>query len=448
MTTQMPQQETPVPVPHNREAEEAVIGSVLINPDIMPECRVVIKSADEFYIHRHRFIWKAYEALQERGTEIDVLTVSEQLERNGMLGEIGGSAYLTTLISQVPSSLNAGAYAGIVHENFVRRALLGAANEIAALAYRDKPIEDVLGDSSAALGKAVEAGTRREHKSLNEIIKIVDTEIETRRSQGSTPGIPTGLVDLDKKLGGGAQKSDLLIVAGRPGQGKTTALLQFACHAAGIGKRVALFSLEMPANQLLKRLLTHISGIDYQTLSAGKFSGQDEAKYINALDHISQLDLEIDDTPGVTPLYIKSRLQILNAERPVDLIAIDSLNLLRSTVNYKDRTDLAMDRNATEIKDIAREMDVPIWLAHQMNRRIDGRSENAKPVLSDLREGGEQPTDIVIFLHHKYDEIKKVYESSDMVIAKHRNGPTGDVSVVFDEPRMTFHSAYRTNKNF
>lgn len=439
-------------VPHSREAEEAAIGAVLINPEAYYHVKQHIKTSEEFYIHRLRWVWEAYEALKAKETDIDLLTISDQLNRKGLLDEIGGSAYLTSLISQVPSSLNAENYAELVHEQYVRRKLISAANEIASLAYKDASLEDLLSQSTGVLSDAMAAGIRARTVTLSEGLIALDRKIEDRRKNGKKLGIPTGLVDLDKKLGGGAKDGDLLMISARPGKGKTSLLLQLCRNAAMYRegsleprKRVVFFSLEMSQEQLQLRLLAQISGIDYQQLESGTYPESKEPTYIAALDELAQLDIVIDDTPAVTPAYVGARLKILNMEKKVDIFFVDSLNLMTSNVDFQNRTDLAMDQKAMDLKNIARSVNIPCWVAHQMNRSVERRSENAKPILSDLAEGGERPTDVVIFIWHKVDEIKDVIERSELCVEKHRNGPTGDVPVVFRQEHTLFESAYMSN---
>ena len=210
-------------------------------------------------------------------------------------------------------------------------------------------------------------------------------------------------------------------------------------------KRVVFFSLEMSQEQLQLRLLAQISGIDYQQLESGTYPESKEPTYIAALDELAQLDIVIDDTPAVTPAYVGARLKILNMEKKVDIFFVDSLNLMTSNVDFQNRTDLAMDQKAMDLKNIARSVNIPCWVAHQMNRSVERRSENAKPILSDLAEGGERPTDVVIFIWHKVDEIKNEIERSELCVEKHRNGPTGDVPVVFRKELTLFESAYVSN---
>ena len=450
MTFPDPTDQTVDQVPHSRTAEEAVTGAVLVSPDIFHECRLHIRTSDEFYIHRHRMIWKAYETLIAEKTPVDIITVSDQLQKQGNLEDVGGAAYLTQLVGQVASTYNAPSYAGMVHESHVRRQMISAANKQAKLAYSaETPINEALVLSTRELASVVSIGFSSRIRSMSEAVKIVDDKIEERKKSGVKPGIPTGLIDLDKLMGGGAQDSDLLLIAARPGQGKTSLLLQLARAAARFTlsqkvytKRVVFFSLEMPEEQLVLRMISQMSGIDFQQLRAGEIPDNKYESYINAIDELSQLDIVIDDTPAVSAEYIQSRVQILDSESKVDAVFVDSLNLMNSGTNAK-RTDIEVDRNATGLKNVAREFNIPVWAAHQMNREVERRGDDARPKLSDLAEGGERPTDFVMFIYNKFDNIKKKIESSELIVEKHRNGPVGNVPVVFRQEQTKFESAYR-----
>jgi len=437
--------------PHNREAEEGVLGSVLINPEIFHECRIHIASRDEFYIDRHKMIWDAYERMFANKIPVDLVTLTDELDNLGTLHEVGGPAYLTSMTNQVASSLNAPAYAQIVHDHYTRRKIINAANDITSVAYDEQvPMSEVSAKSTHSLSQAVASAANAHSHHINDSLKRVDAKIEERGRIGFEPGIPTGLIDLDRILGGGAQNSDLLLISGRPGDGKSAALFQFMRNAAWYKlnqkvykNRVALFSMEMPEEQIVLRLLTQISGIDYQMLRSGKIQDADIPRYIHALEGLSCLDITIDDTPGVSPAYIRSRCEILNAERKLDAVFIDSLNLMRSGLNFK-RSDQEVDYNATQLKNIAREFDIPVWCAHQMNRGKEQRGINSRPILADLREGGEQPADAVIFIYHEHDkDDPKRITGSELIVAKQRNGPADYVCVVFLGAQTKFESAFR-----
>lgn len=458
-------------IPHNREAEEAVAGAILINPEVFPECRIHIQSQEAFFIHRQRWLWQAYEHLSQQGMPIDLLTVSDYLEKENKLNEIGGSAYLTSLVNAVPTSLNAEAYAKIVSDYHIRRNLIAAANNIATLAFKTESgitIPEVLSKASHEITKVSKAVSVRNVITLSKSLSLQYDLLEERGKTGILPGIPTGFVDLDKLLGGGAQNEDLLMIAGRPGDGKTSVLLQIAKNSAcyrvadeifyddeGVMhkrknyeyKRIVIFSLEMSTEQLTLRLISQVSGIDYQVLRSGKIPNNQISLYLHAIEELSNLDIVLDGTPGATPSYIRSRCEILNAEKKIDAVFVDSLNLMKGDIRYNSKTE-EVDQNATELKNIAKELHIPVWCAHQMNRYIEHRSDNAKPKLSDLSEGGERPTDFVMFIWHKHDEETHKVTESEFCVEKHRNGPTGNIPIVFIRENTRFESAYVRTERF
>jgi replicative DNA helicase len=424
--------------PYSIEAEEGVLGAVLIDSQIYYECKVNIKDKENFYIHKHRMVWQAYEELFKQKLPVDLLTVSEQLDRMGMLGDVGGPAYLMSLIAQVPSSLNAPAYAQIVRAHFVRREMINAANKIAQIAYDESiEIDKVIAESTRALSEAVSQGSTSKIRDISDGLSELYDKIEERMKSGILPGIPTGLIDLDTMLGGGAQNANLLVIAGRPGQGKTSILLQILKNSAYYKivekvykKRCVIFSLEMSEEELLLGMLSQLSGIDSQSLRSGKVSDYQIAQY----------------TPAVSPAYIRMRCEILNAEEKLDLVVVDSLNLMVSGTKF-NRPDQEVDYNSYALKNLAREMDIPVWCAHQMNRGIEHRSDDARPKLSDLNEGGEKAADVVIFIWHDKDEIKKIINGSELIVEKHRGGPTGTVPVVFKSENTKFENAYVSRMN-
>lgn len=443
-------------LPHNREAEEAVLGSILIaGSEAFHVSRVELPAGgDEFFIHRNRFVWNACETLINAGSPIDMLLLIDQLEKDGTLNEIGGSAYLTALINQVPTSLNAGKYAALVHENHVRRNLLSAANEIAALAYDSQQnTETVTSLATHKLSTAVKVNSNKSTITLADSVRVVDNLIAERSRSAELPGIPTPWIDFNKLLGGGAQKTDLNLIAGRPGKGKTTAIMQIAMHGSrykiGANLRrnhIAFFSLEMPHEQLTLRLLAQLTGIDYQLLRAGRVPDEKNDDYEAALALLEDMTISIDAKAAMTPAYIRSRCEILASAGTLDMICVDSLNLMKAGSGYASKREFGeVDFCATELKNIASDFAVPVWATHQLNRNIEARNDNAKPQLSDLRDGGEQPADGVTFIWHETEEVNgesKVKQSA-FVQEKQRNGPTGEVPIIWQPHRTRFVDAQR-----
>ena len=438
---------------YSKDAEQAVIGAVLINPEVFHECRLELPGgSEEFHIHRNRWIWEAYETMVSQEKPIDLLLLSEQLEREGKLDEIGGSAYLTSLINQVPSSLNAYSYARLMHDLYVRRKIIDAGKEIIATAFdKNKNLDEATSQATHTLSEAVSLNAPKFTISLSDSVDFVDKMIAENLKSGILPGIPTPWYDLNKMLGGGSQNSDLYMVLGRPGDGKTSALMQIALHAARynmdqkvIKKRIVIFSCEMPHEQLTLRLIAQISGIDYQILRSGIFD--DVKSYEDAREYLKSLDIVIDGKPGASPSYIQSRLEQINAYRRVDMVCVDSLNLMRSGLKFGDKKYLEVDYNATQLKTIAREFSIPFWTSHQMNRSKGQRGADSAPELSDARDGGEQPTDMMMFIDHERKDDKTISESK-FVIAKHRNGPVGEIPIVFEQARTRFLNATKFNPN-
>jgi replicative DNA helicase len=450
------------------DAERAVIGAVIISQgEAFHECRLELPDgAVEFHTVRWQWVWQAFEKMIANKTPIDLLTLSQQLESDGKLEDIGGSAELTGLVNAVPFSLNARAYAVIVHDFYFRRSMVKAANQVAAAAY-DKTInrDQVTSNATTAINQVVRSTSNGRMVTISDSIAAVDRIIEANSKLDKFPGIPTPLIDLNKMMGGGAQKTDVNLLIGRPGQGKTSLLMQIAMHAAkykvgesvfddgkGYGMRedvfeynhVAIFTMEMPHEQLTMRLLAQLANIDFQMLRAGKLRDNQWEAYYKAISDLSELDIYIEFIPGCTPSYMRSRCEILSSQGMLDLVCVDSLNLMQSDVNFGRRTDLATDYCAIQLKNIAAEFNVPIWAAHQMNRGIEHRGENAKPKLSDMNEGGEKPVDGTFFIHHELvDPDEKIAQdtrikSSSIICEKQRNGPVGEIPVFFKQDRFKF----------
>ncbi len=271
-------------VPHSREAEEAVVGAVLINPEAYYDIAQFL-TADDFYIHRNKWIWESFGRLHEQRIPVDLLTLSEELERAGQLAEIGGSAYLTSMINQVPTSLNAEAYGKIVEENSIRRKMINAANQIASLAYKGDKIDIVMGEAEKAVFGVSERRTKHDVLPIRTVLSnFYDRVADLAQRPDDFHGVPTGFTDLDKLLNG-LQPSDLLIVAGRPGQGKTGFLLTIAKNAGlTYKKRVAIFSLEMSNEQVVQRLIAQETGISSQNLSTGKLADNEWNLFNHAIE--------------------------------------------------------------------------------------------------------------------------------------------------------------------
>jgi replicative DNA helicase len=437
---------TPVspPVLYSREAEEATLGSVLINPESYYDIAAFLKS-DDFYIHRHQWIWEAFIRLHERRIPIDYLTVSEELNQMGQLAEAGGPAYLTALINNVPTSLHAEAYGRIIEENAIRRKMLSAANDIAKLAYQESiGVEDVMDSAEKAVFGVSERRMTRDLQPIQQALSEYYDRIGQLASRGDEIyGVPTGFIDLDRLLMG-LQPSDFIIVAGRPGMGKTAFMLSAAKIAAQTHKKhVAIFSLEMSNEQLVQRLISQETGIDSQRLRTGKLSEDEWPLFTHAIEVLSDTRIFLDDTPALTPLQLRTKSRRLHLEYGLDLIVVDYLQLMSSGARNENRVQ-EVSYISRNLKVLARELNVPVLAAAQLSRAVEQRADK-EPQLSDLRESGslEQDADIVMFIHRPemYEKDTLKQNVAQIKISKHRNGPVGMVELIFRNTLAKFENA-------
>lgn len=430
--------------PHSREAEEAVIGAVLINHEVYYDIAQFL-SADDFYIHRNKWIWEAYTRLHESRNPIDLLTLSDDLERNGQLADIGGVPYITSLINQVPSSLNAEAYGRIVEGHSIRRKMIAAANKIASVAYNEaSTVEDVMNEAEKAVFNVSERRLKHDLRPISAVLSdFYDHVDELAKHPDDVHGVPTGFIDLDRMLTG-LQPSDLLIIAGRPGQGKTGFLLSIAKNAALTHKKhVAIFSLEMSNEQVVQRLISQETGIDSQRLRTGKLREDEWPLFTHAVEVFSDTKVFLDDTPAITPLQLRTKCRRLHMEHHIDLIIIDYLQLMGGD-NRTDNRVQEVSHISRSLKVLARELNVPVLTAAQLSRAVEQRTDK-KPVLSDLRESGslEQDADIVMFIYRpdQYEQDSERQNIAEIIIAKHRNGPVGSVELIFRGALTRFENA-------
>ena len=359
--------------PNSREAEEAVLGSVLINPESYFEISQVIMP-DDFYIIRNQWIWNSYVRLHERRVPIDILTVSESLQEQGQLEEIGGQAYLLALVNQTPTSLHAEAYAHIVEQTSIRRKMLASANEMARLAYDEsKEIKTILDEAEKQVFGLSARRVRHDLEFIQQVVSDYYDHIdELSKRDEEIFGVPTGLTDLDHLLGG-LQKSDLLIVAGRPGSGKTGFLLSIAKNAAQKHKKnVAMFSLEMSNQQLVQRLIAQETGIDTHRLRTGKLKDEEWSVFTHAIDVLADTHIWLDDTPAITPLALRTKCRRLHMEQGLDLILVDYLQLMGSDSRNENRVQ-EVSYISRSLKVLARELDIPVLAAAQLSRAVEQR---------------------------------------------------------------------------
>lgn len=429
--------------PHNVEAEEAVLGSLLIDPDAILQVSTFLQPAD-FYLDRNSWIYEAICALHERRQPPDLVTLSDELERRKQLDEIGGPAYLTSLINATPTSIHAEYYGHIVERTAVLRRLIEAAGKIAQLAYQDtEDVDEVVDRAEEIIFGVSERRVDRDLRPIRQVLDRYYDRIEyLYQHQGEIIGIPTGLADLDKLLGG-LQRSDMIVMAGRPGMGKTSLALSMALQAARQWKkRVALFSLEMSDEQLVQRLVSAETGIDSQRLRLGNIRADEWPTFYQAIRLLSETSFFIDDTPAISALDLRSKSRRLHAEHGLDLIIVDYLQLMRgSSQGRNENRQQEISFISRSIKSLARELNVPILALSQLSRQVESRHDK-RPMLSDLRESGsiEQDADVVLFIYRDevYNPDTEFPNIAELIVSKHRSGPTGIFSVYFKKHLAQF----------
>ncbi len=432
--------------PHSIEAEEAVLGSVLIDPEAIFRVGSFLK-ADDFYIVKNQWVWETCVRLHERREPIDFVTVTRELGARGQLEELGGPAYVSHLINVVPTAIHAEGYGRIVERAAVRRRLLGAASEIAKLAYEESDeIEQTIDAAEQALFSVGQRRAARDVVPISDAIREYFDRIEyLYEHRGEPLGIPTGFLDLDKMLGG-LQKSDLIIVAARPGVGKTSLMLNIALNAARrFHQHVAIFSLEMSNEQIVQRLVSSETGIDSQRLRLGDLREEEWPLFVQATNALSETSLFVDDTPSISAMQLRTKARRLHAEEGLDLIIIDYLQLMTGDARSENRVQ-EISYLSRSLKGLARELSVPVLAASQLSRSVEQRSDK-RPILSDLRESGsiEQDADIVMFIYRDdvYDEASERKNIAELIVAKHRNGPTGTVELYFQRNLTQFKNALK-----
>lgn len=447
--------------PNNRDAEESVLGAILINPEAFYEVSQYLR-AEDFYYHKNKCVWEAFTSLNEKNSPIDPITVKDELERKDQLIEIGGIGYLAELSNKVPNSLHAETYAKRVEEASTRRNMIAAAEKIASQAYSDDlELSTAIENSEKAIFSVSDRLTSKDVKPINQVLDDYSQAVYERRALGlDFMGIPTGFTDLDRMLSG-LQKSDLMIIAGRPGQGKTSFMLSLAKNIAlDTKKHVVIFSMEMSNEQLTQRLISQHAGIDSNRLRVANLDEHEWNMFDESVQTYRKANIHLDDTPALTPTQIRAKCRRLHQEHPIDLILIDYLQLM-STERRIDNRVQEVSLISRNLKILARELDVPVMAAAQLSRAVMQRADK-KPMLSDLRESGslEQDADIVMFIYRPEDATSSDDKNSDqeddqavqkrpendavhtqILVAKHRNGPTGAVDLLFWKNQARFVNA-------
>lgn len=430
--------------PFSQEAEEATIGAILTNPAAYFGVAAFLR-IDDFFVLRHRYIWEAMGRLSERSEPLDYLTVMQELKDMGRLQEIGGPAYLTQLINNTPTSVHAEVYGRLIERAATRRRLMNASDQIKALALNEEiTIEQVIKEAEARLFEVTERQLVRELMPIREAIGNYFDHIEhMMQNQDMTLGLPTGFKDLDKLLGG-LQKSDLLIFAGRPGMGKTSFMLSAALNMARLGARIAIFSMEMGVEQIVQRLISMESSINMQNLRTGQISQKEWRRFVEVAGKLGNFNIYIDDSAAMNPLQLRTKCLRMQREHGIDLVIIDYMQLMNAGGVYENNRVQEISFISRNLKEMARELNVPVLSAAQLSRAVEQRQDK-RPQLSDLRESGsiEQDADVVMFLYRDevYNEATEFPNQADIIVAKHRNGPTGTISLYFEKTFTKFMNA-------
>jgi len=434
--------------PQSLEAEQSVLGAVLIDRETIIEIAEFLRPED-FYRQAHANVYKAMLELFERREPVDLVTVAETLERNGELEAIGGRAYLATLSNQTPTAVHAVQYARIVERKAVLRNLIGAAGKIAGIGYEDPAeIQEAIDRAESELFQVSSRRITAGFSVLKELLHAAYDRLDYLHAhRGEISGIASGFLDLDS-LTTGFQKSDLIVVAARPSVGKTSFALNVAEHAAvREGKSVGVFSLEMSKEQLVLRLLSSVANIDSKRLRTGFLEELDFARIAPAMNDLSEAALYIDDTPNITTMELRTKARRLQAESGLDLVIVDYLQLMQATSTSRDANRVQeVSEISRGLKALARELSVPVMALSQLSRQPEMR-ESKEPRLSDLRESGaiEQDADLVVFLWREKEGKAGEEESPDgevinVKLAKHRNGPTGEIQLWFKKSQTRFQS--------
>ena len=420
----------PIP-PQNLDAERAVLGALLQDQEAVVTAMETLK-AEDFYDPRHQAVFEAISRVNQLSRGVDLVTVDDELRRSGQIDSVGGTEYLATLTQMVPTTVNWSHYADIVREKAVLRRLIGASNEIARMGYQQQELlPDILNRSEKLIFDiAMKQGVGAELEGARTILARTYEQIgELAKQKGGISGVTTGLRDLDSCLTG-MHGGELILIGARPSMGKTTIAINIATNAARSGKTVAVFSLEMPREQIMMRILCSEARVDMQAVRSGSLKDKDWDRLCLALPVVAKMPLYVDDTAGMSPAQLRSRCRRLMLEKGLDLIVIDYLQLMTADGRNENR-QLEVSEISRSLKAIALELKVPLIACAQLSRANTQRSDK-RPMLSDLRDSGsiEQDADVVMFLHRPgyYDE-QADKNLAELIVAKQRNGPLDTIKL-------------------
>ncbi|MFZ9966269.1 MAG: replicative DNA helicase [Steroidobacteraceae bacterium] len=423
--------------PHSVEAEQSVLGGLLLDANSWDAVADIVAAAD-FYRRDHRLIFEAIAEVAETRGPCDAVTVSEHLDRKGLSEETGGLAYLGTLARDTPSAANVRTYAEIVRERSILRQLVRAGGEIATSVFEGggRAATELVDEAERRVFEIAERGSRSRagFRQVKDILpETVDKLDLLHQSPGQLTGVTTGFNDLDR-MTTGLQPGDLIVIAGRPSMGKTTLAINIAENAAiGKGVPAAVFSMEMSAEQLTLRMISSLGRVNQSHLRTGQCSDEDWSRINSAVAQLSAAPIFVDETPALTPTELRARARRLKRERGLGLVVVDYLQLMQVSGTKENRAT-EISEISRGLKALAKELSVPVIALSQLNRSVEQRTEK-KPVMSDLRESGaiEQDADVIMMIYREevYDPASTRRGIADIILAKQRNGPTGEVHLTF-----------------
>jgi len=434
--------------PQNIDAEKSILGAILLDRDALVKVLSFLRP-EHFYERRHEVIYKAMSDLFMASISIDQLTLTDYLQKQKMLQEVGGRSYIVELIEAVPTSAHAEQYAKTIKEKSLRRSLISAAASITDLAFdEEKPTSDVVNQAQHELFTVSVQGVDKGFTHIRDVLEQVYEEAaQVNVAEGGLLGVTTGFTLLDGVLGG-LQKSDLIIIAARPSMGKSSLMLDMVRSMALEKRKVAIFSLEMSQQQLVSRLLSSQSGVGLWEMRTGKLNDDEFSKLSEGTGILSDLDVSIDDTPGANIVEIRTKARRLYMEQGIDAVFVDYMQLIQG--NTREGRVQEVSQISQELKNMARELKIPVVALSQLSRKTEDRPDRM-PQLSDLRDSGsiEQDADVVMFIHREdyYDPETERKGIAEIKISKHRNGPTGSVDLAWVKEMASFRNLSREKSN-
>ena len=437
--------------PQANELEEAVLGAVMLEKDKLAEVLEIIQSEDCFYVDAHQKIYAAIRRLFDKGMPVDLLTVTEELRKNNELEIVGGAFYVTRLTMNVVSSAHVEAHARIVMEKFIQRELIRISGQVIGDAYEDSTdVFDLLDKAESNLYEITDKHLRKNFKSLKDVLVSTIQEIEENKNKkDDLTGVPSGFIALDK-LTNGWQKTDLIILAARPSVGKTAFALNLAMNASMNASKqfpVAVFSLEMGAGQIVKRMLSAVTDVSMESISRGKMEEHEFIQLTQRMNKLAKAPIYLDDQAALNIFELRAKARRLKQRHDIQLIIIDYLQLMQASIDKSGNREQEISKISRDLKALAKELDIPIIALSQLNRGVESRKESKVPQLSDLRESGaiEQDADLVMFLYRpeyygiNNNEMGETIEGETHIhVAKHRNGSTDTLKVRFMKDYQRF----------